>query len=54
MTRSIFSGGATSGALRISAKLPVVKSSVREEACSERSRLFGVMMMSGLTKSRFI
>jgi hypothetical protein len=27
---------------------------VREDACSERNRLFGVMMMSGLTKSRFI
>ena len=35
-------------------KHPRVKSSVRDAACSERRRLFGVMIMSGLMKSRFI
>ena len=54
MTRFILSAGPTSGDPRISENPPLVKSSVRDDACSERSRLFGVMMMSGFTKSRFI
>src|SRR5438552_1089309 len=53
-TRSIFSAEPTLGEPRISSKPPLVNSSTRDEAKSARNKLLGVMMMSGLTKLRFI
>src|SRR6266852_4502510 len=54
MTRLILFAGPVLGAPRISSKPVPVNSSALDEAKSARKRLFGVMRMSGLMKSRFI
>ncbi len=54
MTRLVLLAAPVFGAGRISSNLPEVNSLADEEAHSARSRLFGVMMTSGLTNFRFI
>ncbi len=46
--------GGTAGAPRISSNRPWMNSSAGDDANLARNRLFGVIMMSGLMKSRFI